>query len=72
MIELNKLQKQSGIIGNSDAIHEVLEMIAQVGPVDISVLITGDSGVGKEVVAKAIHSVSRRANTELVTVNCGA
>ena len=72
MINLEKLQKQSGIIGNSDAIKQVLEMIAQVGNVDISVLITGESGVGKEMVAKALHSVSRRSNLKLVTVNCGA
>lgn len=72
MIDINKLQKQAGIIGNSDAIKQVIEMIAQVGPVDISVLITGDSGVGKEMVAKALHSVSKRTNKELVTVNCGA
>jgi DNA-binding NtrC family response regulator len=72
MIDINKLQKQSGIIGNSDAIKQVIEMIAQVGPIDISVLITGESGVGKEMIAKALHSVSRHANTELITVNCGA
>ncbi len=72
MIDINKLQKQSGIIGNSDAIKQVIEMIAQVGPINISVLITGDSGVGKEMIAKALHSVSRRADTELITVNCGA
>lgn len=72
MIDINKLQKQSGIIGNSDAIKQVIEMIAQVGPIDISVLITGESGVGKEMVAKALHSVSRRASMELVTVNSGA
>ncbi|NHZ86477.1 MAG: AAA domain-containing protein [Planctomycetia bacterium] len=72
MINIDRLQKQSGIIGNSDAIKEVIEMIAQVGPIDISVLITGESGVGKEMIAKALHSVSRRANTTLITVNCGA
>jgi len=72
MIDINRLQKQSGIIGNSDAIKQVIEMIAQVGPVDISVLITGESGVGKEMVAKALHLVSRRKDSELVTVNCGA
>ena len=72
MIDIDRLQKQSGIIGNSDAIHEVIEMITQVGPVDISVLVTGESGVGKEMIAKALHSVSKRANTGLVTVNCGA
>ena len=72
MIDINKLQKRSGIIGNSDAIKQVIEMIAQVGPVNISVLITGESGVGKEMIAKALHSVSRRADAELITVNCGA
>ena len=71
-IDINKLQKQSGIIGTSDGIRQVLEMIAQVAPVDISVLISGESGTGKEVVAKAIQKASRRTNTPLVIVNCGA
>ena len=43
-IDIDKLQKQSGIIGTSDGIRQVLEMIAQVSPVDISVLISGESG----------------------------
>ena len=47
-------------------------MIAQVAPVDISVLVTGESGCGKEVVAKAIHKHSKRSFTPMVTVNCGA
>lgn len=72
MIDLDRLQKTSGIIGRSEGIRQVLEMIAQVAPVDISVLITGESGTGKEIVAKAIHKFSRRGNEELVTVNCGA
>lgn len=72
MIDLDRLQQLSGIIGRSDAIQEVLEMIAQVAPVDISVLITGESGTGKEMVAKAIHRFSRRSQETLVTVNCGA
>ena len=71
-IDINKLQKQSGIIGTSDGIRQVLEMIAQVAPVDISVLISGESGTGKEVVAKAIQKASRRTNAPLVIVNCGA
>ena len=54
MIELNRLQKTSGILGNSELIQEVLEMIAQVGPVVITVLITGESGTGMDLVAKAI------------------
>jgi len=72
MIDLNRLQKSSGILGNSEKIREVLEMIVQVGSVDISVLVTGESGTGKEIVAKALHKVSRRSNESIVTVNCGA
>tara|TARA_Y100001980_G_C14532874_1_gene309046 strand:+ start:128 stop:1348 length:1221 start_codon:yes stop_codon:yes gene_type:complete len=72
MINIEKLQKQSGIIGSSDGIVQVLEMIGQVAPVDISVLILGESGSGKEIMAKAIHKASKRSNQALITVNCGA
>ena len=72
MIDINRLQKTSGIIGNTEAIQEVLEMIVQVGPVDITVLITGESGTGKEKVAKALHKSSKRTHEPLIIVNCGA
>ena len=72
MIDIDRLQKQSRIIGTSNSVQYVLEMILQVAPVDISVLITGESGVGKELVAKAIHQASKRNNNQLVVVNCGA
>ena len=72
MFDLERLQKQSGIIGTSLGIRQVLEMIMQISPVDISVLVTGESGTGKEVVAKAIHKFSKRKNEEMVVVNCGA
>ena len=71
-IDIQRLQKQSGIIGTSDKILEVLKLISQVAPVDISVLITGESGVGKEIVSRAIHKHSKRSNIPMVTVNCGA
>ena len=71
-IDIQRLQKQSGIIGTSEKIIEVIGMIAQVAPVDISVLITGESGTGKEVMARAIHKHSKRSNSLMVTVNCGA
>lgn len=71
-IDLHRLQKQSGIIGTSEKIFEVLGMIAQVAPVDISVLVTGESGCGKEVVARAIHKHSKRSFNPMITVNCGA
>jgi len=72
MLDIAKLQKSSGIIGNSNGILQVLEMISQVAPVDISVLITGESGTGKELVAKAIHKNSKRNNSPIIVVNCGA
>ncbi len=71
-IDILRLQKQSGIIGNSESINRIITLISQVAPVDLSVLVTGESGVGKEVVAKAIHKTSNRNRKNLVIVNCGA
>ena len=71
-VDLQRLQKQSGIIGTSEKINEVLGMIAQVAPVDISVLVTGESGCGKEIIARSIHKHSKRSQTPMVIVNCGA
>ncbi|MCK5574090.1 MAG: sigma 54-interacting transcriptional regulator, partial [Bacteroidetes bacterium] len=62
----------SVILGRSVAMHEIKDVVAQVGPTDITVLVTGESGVGKEVIAKAIHNISGRNRKPLVTVNCGA
>ena len=61
-----------GIIGDSVAIREILDVVRQVGPTDITVLISGESGVGKDVVAKAVHASSNRARKPLITVNSGA
>jgi DNA-binding NtrC family response regulator len=61
-----------GIVGDSVAIREIRDVIEQVGPTDITVLISGESGVGKEVVAKAVHASSTRARKPLITVNSGA
>ena len=72
MINIEKLQSRSGIIGNSESIREVLDLIAQIAPVDITVLVSGESGTGKEVVAKAIHKFSKRSQDTMITVNCGA
>ena len=71
-MNIEKIQKKSGIVGRSESITQVLEMVAQVAPVDISVLITGESGTGKEIFAKAIHQNSKRSHEPMVTVNCGA
>src|SRR3990172_10602013 len=65
-------QREHGIIGRSLEIQEIVDVIRQVAPTDITVLITGESGVGKEVIARAIHGASKRSKKGLVTVNCGA
>lgn len=62
----------SELIGNSVPIAELKQIVKQVAPTDVTVLITGESGVGKEVVAKLIHSSSKRKNRPFITVNCGA
>lgn len=72
MTDLDQVRKVSGIIGTSDAIEQVLEMTAQIAPVDMSVLISGESGTGKEMVARAIHRMSHRSSRPMLTVNCGA
>ena len=65
-------QNGLGIIGTSLEMQEIVQVIQNVGPTDITVLVTGESGVGKEVVAHAIHRASKRADKPMVTVNCGA
>ncbi len=60
------------IIGNSPKIREVVSIIQQIAPTDCNVMITGDSGSGKELVARAIHAASRRAGGPFLAFNCGA
>jgi DNA-binding NtrC family response regulator len=62
----------AGIVGISPAIRKIRDVVRQVAPTEITVLVTGESGVGKEVIAKALHALSARASKSLVTVNCGA
>lgn len=65
-------QEKFGLTGKSDAIRQVVDKIMQVSGTDITVLLQGESGVGKDVTARAIHSVSNRNKNDLVIVNCGA
>lgn len=61
-----------GIVGNSPQMLTVFDLIHRVAPMDTSVLVLGQSGTGKELIARAIHNLSRRKDSPLVTVNCGA
>lgn len=67
-----KIQEELGIIGASEQIRELVELVISIAPTNISVLITGESGTGKEIFAKAIHRLSPRNSKSMITVNCGA
>ncbi len=67
-----RLQQQTGIAGQSAAIHELLVKIEQMAPVSSTVLVQGESGTGKELVAKAIHDLSPRRGKPFIAVNCAA
>ena len=66
------VEQRSGMVGASGALSQVLEAVHRAAPTKARVLITGESGVGKELVAKAIHDLSRRADKPFVKLNCAA
>ena len=70
--ELRSQVKQRTMVGNSEPMQRVFEMIAQVADTKTNVLVSGESGTGKELVARAIHEQSDRANAPFVALNCGA
>lgn len=70
--ELQKLKNKYDIIGNDDALNRALETAMAVAPTDLAVLITGESGVGKEIFPQIIHQHSRRKTGKYLAVNCGA
>ena len=72
MVSLQALKQRFEIIGNSVGLNRALENAMQVAPTDISVLITGESGVGKEVIPKIAHQLSHRKHSKFIAVNCGA
>jgi DNA-binding NtrC family response regulator len=72
LIERRRLQERTGIVGESAPIQEVLVKIEQMAPVSSTVLIQGESGSGKELVAKALHDLSPRRGQAFITVNCAA
>ena len=71
-MELQSIKNRFGIIGNSPALNHALNVATQVSATDLTVLINGESGVGKEVFSQIIHSLSGRKHNPFIAVNCGA
>jgi len=72
MENLQVIKQRFGIIGNDTLLNRALEKSIRVSPTDISVLVTGESGVGKESIPKIIHQLSHRKHAKYIAVNCGA
>ncbi|MBP0903140.1 sigma-54 interaction domain-containing protein [Mariniflexile gromovii] len=72
MESIQAIKQRFGIIGNTPALNRAIEKAIQVAPTDISVLVTGESGVGKESIPKIIHQLSHRKHNKYIAVNCGA
>ncbi|WP_298416666.1 sigma-54 dependent transcriptional regulator [uncultured Kordia sp.] len=72
MESIQAIKQRFGIIGNDAGLNRAIEKAIQVAPTDISVLVTGESGVGKESIPKIIHSLSHRKHGKYIAVNCGA
>ena len=70
--EVKNIKQRFGIIGTSSLLDRALSKAVQVAPTDISVLVTGESGVGKESIPKIIHHLSHRKHKPYIAVNCGA
>ena len=72
MDSLQTIKQRFGIIGNNNQLNLAIQKAMRVAPTDISVLVTGESGVGKEVIPKIIHNLSHRKHAKYIAVNCGA
>jgi transcriptional regulator with PAS, ATPase and Fis domain len=72
MENVQAIKQRFGIIGNDPKLNRAIEKAIQVAPTDISVLVTGESGVGKESIPKIIHALSHRKHGKYIAVNCGA
>lgn len=72
MENVQSIKQRFELIGNDVKLNRALEKAIQVAPTDISVLVTGESGVGKEAIPKIIHSLSHRKHAKYIAVNCGA
>ena len=71
-MELNEIKNRFGIIGNDPRLNNAIDTAVQIAGTNLSVLITGESGVGKEVIPKIIHAFSPRKHNNYIAINCGA
>ena len=71
-MSVQQVKQRYGIIGNSSGLNRAVEVATQVAPTDISILVIGESGVGKEIIPQIIHGYSSRKHNEYIAVNCGA
>lgn len=71
-MELNEIKNRFGIIGNDPRLNSAIDTAVQIAGTNLSVLITGESGVGKEVIPKIIHAFSPRKHNNYIAINCGA
>ena len=70
--QLQSIKMRYGIVGNCDALNHALDTALQVAGTDLSVFITGESGVGKEIIPRVIHDNSERSNKKYFAINCGS
>lgn len=70
--ELQKIKQRYNVVGNSDGLNRALDIALQVAPTDLSVLIVGESGVGKEIIPRIIHDNSPRRKEKYFAINCGS
>ncbi len=71
-VDVQQIKQRFGIIGNNPGLNRAIDVALQVAPTDLSVLITGESGVGKETFPQIIHQNSQRKHGQYIAVNCGA
>ena len=72
MEDIQAIKQRFEIIGNNPGLNRAIDIATQVAPTDLSVLITGESGVGKEIFPRIIHAYSTRKHAQYIAVNCGA
>ena len=71
-MDIDNIKLRYGIVGTDEKLYKALDTAIQIAPTDLSVLIQGESGVGKEVIPRIIHDCSRRHSKRYIAINCGS